>query len=62
MPCLKGVALDWFEPNIIDPVRFAPAWVDSWVIFSNQFQKNFGPHNQKAGPEEGHAKPFKFQI
>jgi hypothetical protein len=42
---LKGVTLDWFEPNIIDPVGFAPAWIDSWVLFSDQLQKNFSPHD-----------------
>ena len=44
---LKGMTLEWFEPDLLDPSSLAqcPHWMDSWINFVAELQKTFGPHN-----------------
>ena len=44
---LKGMALEWFEPDLLDTGDPAncPHWMDNWVAFIAELQSTFGPHN-----------------
>ena len=44
---LKGMTLEWFELDLLDPGSPAqcPRWMDSWVNFVTKLQKTFGPHD-----------------
>ena len=44
---LKGMALEWFKPDLLDPGSPAQHlhWMDSWINFVAELQKTFGPHN-----------------
>ncbi|KAG6327023.1 hypothetical protein ID866_12066 [Astraeus odoratus] len=43
---LKGIALTWFEPNLLDATPGAdPAWADDYSEFVIELTTNFGPHN-----------------
>ena len=43
---LKGMALDWFEPELLlgNP-DFRPHWMDDYLRFTHELQVNFGPHD-----------------
>ncbi|KAG6327773.1 hypothetical protein ID866_11316 [Astraeus odoratus] len=43
---LKGIALTWFEPNLLDAIPGAdPAWADDYSEFVIKLTTNFGPHD-----------------
>ena len=50
---LKGMALEWFEPDLLDTGDPAnrPHWMDNWVAFVAELQSTFGPHNPVADAE-----------
>ena len=50
---LKGMALEWFEPDLLDTGDPAnrPRWMDNWVAFVAELQSTFGPHNPVADAE-----------
>ena len=50
---LKGMTLEWFEPDLLDPGSPAqrPRWMDSWIDFVAELQKTFGPHDPVADAE-----------
>ena len=43
---LKGMALNWFEPELLlgNP-QFCPLWMDDYSKFTQELQANFGPHD-----------------
>ncbi|KAG6326314.1 hypothetical protein ID866_12775, partial [Astraeus odoratus] len=45
--CLKGMALEWFEPDLLSSgnPRSHPLWMDDWTEFVIELQSTFGPHN-----------------
>ncbi|KAG6327885.1 hypothetical protein ID866_11204 [Astraeus odoratus] len=50
---LKGMALEWFEPNLLsssDPEDH-PFWMDDWKEFVIELQSTFSPHNLVADAE-----------
>ncbi|KIK13648.1 hypothetical protein PISMIDRAFT_17826, partial [Pisolithus microcarpus 441] len=50
---LKGMALEWFEPDLLntrDPAD-RPLWMDSWLDFIAELQTTFGPHDPIADAE-----------
>ncbi|KIK13677.1 hypothetical protein PISMIDRAFT_17822 [Pisolithus microcarpus 441] len=50
---LKGMALEWFEPDLLntgDPAD-RPLWMDSWLDFVVELQTTFGPHDPVADAE-----------
>jgi len=47
---LKGAALEWFEPGLIDTglnrqVRDAPEWINNYEEFTMELRSFFGPHD-----------------
>ncbi|KAG6327404.1 hypothetical protein ID866_11685 [Astraeus odoratus] len=43
---LKGIALAWFEPDLLDATPGAdPAWADDYSEFVIKLTTNFGPHD-----------------
>src|SRR6267154_1824182 len=50
---LKGMALEWFEPDILpsDGPADLPDWVDSYADFMAELQENFGPHDPAGDAE-----------
>ncbi|KAG6326388.1 hypothetical protein ID866_12701, partial [Astraeus odoratus] len=43
---LKGIALSWFEPDLLDTIPGAdPAWADNYSEFIIELTTNFGPHD-----------------
>ena len=50
---LKGMALEWFEPDLLDTSDLAnrPRWMDNWIAFIAELQSTFGPHNPVADAE-----------
>ena len=50
---LKGMALEWFEPDLLDTNDPAnhPHWMDNWITFVAELQSTFGPHNPVADAE-----------
>ena len=50
---LKGMALEWFEPDLPDTGDLAnrPRWMDNWITFVAELQSTFGPHNPVADAE-----------
>ncbi|KAG6326920.1 hypothetical protein ID866_12169 [Astraeus odoratus] len=50
---LKGMALQWFEPDLLsdsDPDDH-PLWMDNWKEFVIELQTTFGPHDPVADTE-----------
>ncbi|KIM56660.1 hypothetical protein SCLCIDRAFT_29417 [Scleroderma citrinum Foug A] len=47
---LKGMALEWFEPDLLDSANpnDHPRWMDSWVAFVVELHSTFGPHDPVA--------------
>jgi hypothetical protein len=41
---LKGTALEWFEPGLMDPDD-PPSWLSDYAEFTIELQDNFGPHD-----------------
>ena len=50
---LKGMALDWFEPNILNEAddNNKPLWRDSYEDFLTELCQNFGPHDPVGNTE-----------
>ena len=48
---LRGMALDYFEPSIIDSDE-APIWMDNWSAFVRTLRIQFGPIDPTAEAEE----------
>ena len=44
---LKGMALEWFEPNLLDTLNMydRPLWMDDWREFITELQLQFGLHD-----------------
>src|SRR5437879_307411 len=43
---LKGMALSWFEPNLLNPTPGdLPLWADNYQEFILELMTNFGPHD-----------------
>ncbi|KAG6327733.1 hypothetical protein ID866_11356, partial [Astraeus odoratus] len=43
---LKGIALTWFEPDLLDAIPGAePTWADDYSEFVIELTTNFGPHD-----------------
>ncbi|KAG6326733.1 hypothetical protein ID866_12356, partial [Astraeus odoratus] len=43
---LKGIALAWFEPDLLDAIPGAdPTWTNNYSEFVIELTTNFGPHN-----------------
>jgi Domain of unknown function (DUF4939) len=50
---LKGTALDYFEPALMD-LDENPVWSTDYSKFTSELQTNFGPFNPKADAENEH--------
>lgn len=50
---LKGMALDYFEPDLLGAVTpgLRPLWMLDWQSFLYELQSNFGPHDPVAEAE-----------
>ncbi|KAG6326988.1 hypothetical protein ID866_12101, partial [Astraeus odoratus] len=49
---LKGIALAWFEPNLLDAIPGAePAWANDYSEFVIELTTNFGPHDPVGNAE-----------
>ena len=57
---LKGSALEWFEPHIIEPALYddEPDWLYAWPSFVSELRTNFGTIDPRREAEEEleHAK------
>ena len=42
---LKGMALEWFEPDLLNNHAERKLWMDSWQEFILELQLTFGPHD-----------------
>ncbi|KIN96352.1 hypothetical protein M404DRAFT_78891, partial [Pisolithus tinctorius Marx 270] len=43
---LKGMALAWFEPDLLNPDNYdRPLWMDDYHEFLQELTANFGPHD-----------------
>lgn len=47
---LKGTALDWFEPAIVNDAD-RPIWADDYSAFVHELRTNFGPHDPTGDAE-----------
>ena len=45
---LWDIAQEWFEPRISSITDNYPEWLDSWDLFVDKLQNNFGPFNKSA--------------
>jgi hypothetical protein len=48
---LKELALDYFEPYLVDDVADEPLWVSDYMAFTEELYKFFGPYDQVADAE-----------
>src|SRR3984885_4076910 len=48
---LKGAAINWFEPGLMDPTN-STHWMWDFPIFINELEANFGPHNPVGDAEK----------
>src|SRR6266581_2623906 len=49
---LKGVALDWFEPDLLcGPQAHRSPWMDDYSEFVFELERNFGPHDPVSDAE-----------
>lgn len=43
---LKGMALEWFEPNLLNSTAYnCPVWMDDYETFIHELKSNFSPHD-----------------
>jgi hypothetical protein len=49
---LRGTALEYFEPAILDPDEIPP-WIDDWPAFLRVLRTQFGPLDPTADAEDG---------
>ena len=47
---LKGIALDYFEPSLMDPYS-NPVWADNYAELVSELQTNFGLFNIEANAQ-----------
>jgi Ty3 transposon capsid-like protein/Zinc knuckle len=48
---LKGAAINWFEPGLMDPTNSAH-WMWDFPVFINELESNFGPHDPVGDAEK----------
>ena len=48
---LRDVAQEWFKPGISSITDDYPKWLDSWDLFVEELQNNFGPFNESTDIE-----------
>ena len=48
---LQDIAQEWFEPGISGITDNYPKWLDSWDLFVEELQNNFGPFDKSADIE-----------
>ncbi|KAG6327286.1 hypothetical protein ID866_11803 [Astraeus odoratus] len=49
---LKGIALAWFKPNLLNAIPGAePAWADNYAEFVIELTTNFSPHDPVSNAE-----------
>ena len=48
---LQDVAQEWFKPGISGITDEYPEWLDSWDLFVDKLQNNFGPFDKSADIE-----------
>ena len=48
---LKGAAINWFEPGLMDPTNSAH-WMWDFPAFINELESNFGPHDPVGDAEK----------
>jgi hypothetical protein len=48
---LRDVAQEWFEPGLSGLTDTYPPWLDSWDLFVDELQNNFGPFDESADVE-----------
>jgi hypothetical protein len=48
---LKGMALDYFEPFLVDDPANAPEWLTNFEFFTEELYIYFGPYDQQAEAE-----------
>ena len=48
---LQDVAQEWFEPRLSGLTDIYPQWLDSWDLFVDELQNNFGPFDKSANVE-----------
>ena len=48
---LQDVAQEWFEPGISSITDDYPEWLDSWDLFVEELQNNFGPFDESTDVE-----------
>jgi hypothetical protein len=48
---LKGMALDYFEPFLVDDPGNEPKWLMNFEFFTEELYIYFGPYNQQAEAE-----------
>ena len=48
---LRDIAQEWFEPRISGITDDYPQWLDSWDLFVEELQNNFGPFDKSADVE-----------
>ena len=53
---LKGMALEWFEPDLLNNHAERKLWMDSWQEFVLELQLTFGPHVGPVSTTRGSAK------
>ena len=49
---LKGAAMSWFEPGLMDVTNSAH-WMWDFAVFINELETNFGPHDPVRDAEKG---------
>jgi hypothetical protein len=48
---LKGAAISWFEPGLMDPTNSAH-WMWNYAAFISELETNFGPHDPAGDAEK----------
>jgi hypothetical protein len=48
---LSGTALSWFEPTLLNPPLFPPAWQDDYSAFKQELERHFGPYDPQGDAE-----------
>ena len=48
---LRDIAQEWFKPGISGITDNYPEWLDSWDLFVEELQNNFGPFDESADVE-----------
>ena len=51
MSYLQDVVQEWFKPGLSGLTNIYPQWLDSWDLFVDELQNNFGPFNESTDVE-----------